>query len=229
MSASPQAIPAQLELSDRETEHEDAALEAAASAGLVARILGVVKSPIGMGVCGLLVLLIIAGALLGSGVLQVFGKAPSVETDVLASESEMVSEALVEQPELESEADAVETVEVEAPEDKFASEYGSITFSNDGAVYHTVPTTVQLQANGGRAQLTLSVGIVTDAASAQSLLDNGLSVNLIKIEAAETLDLGPYLDWQIPGLVTKDIKRRLEIAYPELNIRGIMIRDFRIT
>lgn len=228
MSAPTQEIPIQSDSNDYELESGFETLDESGERTPLARVLGILKSPIGIGVCLLLVAGMIAAVVLGGGALQTLGKQESNHNGALASDGEIVSEEIVAKPKLEDELEDEATVENEDPEDEYASEYGSITFANDGAVYHTVPTTVRLKANGGRTQLTLSVGIVTDAASAQSLLENGLSVNLITIAAAEALELGPYLDWQIPGLVTKDIKTRLEMAYPEMNIRGIMIRDFRL-
>ena len=228
MSAPTQVIPIQLDLDDCELEDDFETLDDSAEPTPLARVLGFLKSPIGIGVSVVLVAGIVAAVVLGGGSLQMLGKPQSNHNGALAGDGGIVSEEFVAQPKLEGEGEDDEPVEEEEPEDEFSSEYGSITFANDGAVYHTVPTTVRVKANGGRTQLTLSVGIVTDTESAQSLLENGLSVNLMKIAAAEALELGPYLDWQIPGLVTKDIKARLEAAYPDLNIRGIMIRDFRL-
>ncbi len=229
MSAPTQVIPIQLDLDDCDLDDDFESLDDTSKPSPVARLLGFLKSPIGIGVSLVLVIVIALAAVLGSGSLTMLGKPQSNHNGALAGDGGIVSEELVAQPKLEGEGDDDETVEEEEPEDEFSSEYGSITFSNEGAVYHTVPTTVKLKANGGRTQLTLSVGIVTDVASAETLLEHGLLVNLIKIEAAEALELGPYLDWQIPGLVTKDIKRRLEASYPELKIRGIMIRDFQLS
>lgn len=229
MSASPEISPAQLELDGSAVQADLESLEGSPAPGFLSRTMGVVTSPIGMGVCVLLAILILAAALIGSGTVQVFGKQQSDESGALETDGEIVAEETVEQTKPEAETDDDKTDEDVEPQDAFSSEYGSITFSDEGAVYHTVPTTVQLQSKGTRTQLTLSVGIVTDAESAERLLENGLSVNLIKIQSAESLDLGPYLDWQLPGLVTKDVKRRLELAYPDLSIRGIMIRDFNIT
>jgi len=225
----PQVIPIQLDIDDAELDDDFESLDDATEPGPVDKLLGFIKSPIGIGAIAVLVIVLGAGTMLATGSLQKIGKPQSNHNGALAGDGGVVSEELVAQPALEGEGDDEETVEEEEPEeDKFSSEYGTVTFSANGAVYHTVPTTVALNISGQSRKLTLSVGILTDANSADVLLSEGLAVNLLKIEVAESLELGPYLDWQIPGLVSKNLKQRLETAFPELNIRGIMIRDFAL-
>ena len=226
----PQVIPIQLDIDDDELDDDFESLDAAEEPSLAGKALGFLKSPIGIGAAVILAIAIGASAMLANGSLQMFGKPQSNHDGALAGDGGVVSEELVAQPALEGEREDDEAIEEteEEEEDKFSSEYGTVTFSNNGAVYHTVPTTVALSVSGQSRKLTLSVGILTDAKSADLLLSEGLAVNLLKIEVAESLELGPYLDWQIPGLVSKDLKQRLEFAFPELNVRGIMIRDFSL-
>lgn len=225
----PQVIPIQLDIDDEELDDDFESLDEIAEPSLAGKLIGFLKSPIGIGAIVVLVIAIGASAMLANGSLQMFGKPQSNHDGALAGDGGVVTEELVAQPALEGEREDEEAIEEqEEEEDKFSSEYGTVTFTNTGAVYHTVPTTVALSVSGQSRKLTLSVGILTDAKSADLLLSEGLAVNLLKIEAAESLELGPYLDWQIPGLVSKDLKQRLEVAFPELNVRGIMIRDFSL-
>jgi hypothetical protein len=226
----PQVIPLQLDIADTELDDDFETLDQTPEPGLVGKAMAVLKSPIGIGVVAILIIALGAGAMLANGSLQMIGKPQSNHDGALAGDAGVVSEELVAQPKLEGEREDDETVaeEEKEEEDPFSSEYGTVTFSGNGAVYHTVPTTVALNVSGQSRKLTLSVGILTDAKSADVLLSEGLAVNLLKIEVAESLELGPYLDWQIPGLVSKNLKRRLEVAFPELNVRGIMIRDFSL-
>ena len=229
MNTPPQVIPIQLDIDDTELDDDFESLDEASEPGQVEKLLGFLKSPIGIGAIVVLIIALGAGTMLATGSLQKIGKPQSNHNGALAGDGGVVSDELVAQPALEGEGDDDETVEEEEPEeDKFSSEYGTVTFSANGAVYHTVPTTVALNIAGQSRKLTLSVGILSDAQSADVLLSEGLAVNLLKIDVAESLELGPYLDWQIPGLVSKNLKQKLETAFPELNIRGIMIRDFAL-
>lgn len=229
MSNPPQVIPIQLDIDDDELDDDFESLDDVSEPSLADKVLGFLKSPIGIGAVAFLVIAIGASAMFAGGSLQMFGKPQSNHDGALAGDGGVVSEELVAQPSLKGEREDEETIEEEdEEEDEFSSEYGTVTFTSNGAVYHTVPTTVVLNVSGQSRKLTLSVGILTDAKSADMLLSEGLAVNLLKIEVAESLELGPYLDWQIPGLVSKELKQRLEVAFPELNVRGIMIRDFAL-
>ena len=229
MSNPPQVIPIQLDIDDDELDDDFESLDDASEPGLAEKVLGFLKSPIGIGAVVVLVVALGTSAMLAGGSLPTFGKPQSNHDGALAGDGGVVSEELVAQPSLKGEREDEETIEEEEQEeDEFSSEYGTVTFTSNGAVYHTVPTTVALNVSGQSRKLTLSVGILTDAKSADLLLSEGLAVNLLKIEVAESLELGPYLDWQIPGLVSKELKQRLEVAFPELNVRGIMIRDFAL-
>ena len=230
MNTPPQVIPLQLDIDDTELDDDFESLDEAPEPSLAGKAIGFLKSPIGIGAVAVLIIAIGAAAMLTNGSLTKIGKPQSNHNGALAGDGGIVSEELVAQPKLEGEREEDEliTEEEEEEEDKFSSEYGSVTFSSNGAVYHTVPTTVALNVSGQNRKLTLSVGILTDAKSADLLLLEGLEVNLLKIAVAEDLELGPYLDWQIPGLVSKNLKQRLEVAYPDLKVRGIMIRDFSL-
>lgn len=229
MNTPPQIIPSQLENDVPELDEDLESLEETPKPGLAGRAIGFLKSPIGIGAVAVLIIALGAAAMLTSSSFAKSAEPQSEKNGALAGDDGIVSEELVAQSKPEDEeVDGEIIAEEEEEVDKFSSEYGSVTFSNNGAVYHTVPTTIALSVSGQNRKLTLSVGILTDRQSADLLLLEGLEVNLLKIEVAEELQLGPYLDWQIPGLVSKNLKQRLEVAYPDLKVRGIMIRDFSL-
>jgi len=87
---------------------------------------------------------------------------------------------------------------------------------------------LSLQIGDSYRELTLSMGILADRETAQLLKDEGLTVNLLKVEAAQSVDFGPVLDWEIPGLITKALRARLETTFPDIEVRAIMIRDFQL-
>ena len=84
---------------------------------------------------------------------------------------------------------------------------------------------VEPEPNGRRKKD--SVGILTDRDSATALYADGLRVSLLQIEAVESVDFGPYREWELPGLIVTALKTKLEQAYPETEIRAVIIRDFQ--
>ena len=109
----------------------------------------------------------------------------------------------------------------------FENEYGTLTFSGEDAIYHTAPATVSLDVGADARRLRVSVGILTDKDTAKALYTDGLKVSLLQIEAVESVDFGPYREWEMPGLIVSAFKTKLENAYPETKIRAVIIRDFQ--
>ena len=114
-----------------------------------------------------------------------------------------------------------------ASDNTFENEYGAITFSGPDAIYHTAPATVSLEPGPDARRLRVSVGILTDRDSAMALYADGLKVSLLQIEAVASVDFGPYREWELPGLIVSAFKTKLEQAYPETEIRAVIIRDFQ--
>lgn len=248
MSAQPQAVAAPSEIEGIDVDDALVSGDDETLADAPKGIVGHLKSPIGMIAIGVIVVLLGGvGFLFGFGVIGGDGK-PQLDPTAEVSTAE-VSTALPEGSEAMDQADPVtETEEFastedvptsteraldgvdqsDTPEDVKALTYGEITYTDTGAVYHTSPTSVPLLIDGESRDLTLSLGILADRASAKLLKDEGLTVNLLTIEAAQSVDFGPFLDWQIPGLITKDLRARLEAEFPDAKIRAIMIRDFQL-
>lgn len=199
----------------------------------VASILGFVKSPIGMGATGVLVIGVVAATVLSSGLLGSSNQAGSVETDgvtaaVISDDAEPASAADSYDDTEGAELIAPDGASPEQDKEPPAPAYGDVTFAASGAMYHTAPTTVALQIGGEPAQLTLSLGILVDKAGAEALMAQGLTVNILKIEAAQSVNYGPYLEWELPGLISKELQSRLEVSFPDTKIRGVLIRDFKL-
>ncbi|MEL7283091.1 MAG: hypothetical protein AAGJ68_01210 [Pseudomonadota bacterium] len=246
MSPQPQVVPMMLEIDDLDVDDEFEAREAESEEGKSGGLLGFIKSPIGMGAIGGTAILIGAVAFLfGSGTVQGFGtpqlnnQSPNAEDTIALSSASIASEQVdmkVDGDEVAAGGDTrVSGNSVHGGADRRdvleevkAPTYGEITYSKAGAVYHTAPTTVSLQMGETHRELTLSMGILADRETAQLLKDEGLTVNLLKVEAAQSVDFGPVLDWEIPGLITKDLRTRLETTFPGIEVRAIMIRDFQL-
>jgi len=246
VSAQPQVVPMMMEIDDLDVDDEFEARELESANGKSGGLLGFIKSPIGWGVIGGTVVLVGAVAFLfGSGTIEGFGspklnnQSPNSE-DTIALSSESIATEQVDMKVDAEEIAAGGDTRVsgnsahggadrrDVLEEVRAPTYGEITYSKTGAVYHTAPTTVTLKIGETHRELTLSMGILADRETAQLLKDEGLTVNLLKIEAAQSVDFGPYLDWEIPGLITKDLRTRLEATFPEIEVRAIMIRDFQL-
>ncbi|MEM9573436.1 MAG: hypothetical protein AAF996_18375 [Pseudomonadota bacterium] len=245
MSAQPQVViaPSDLEEIDIEIDDELEGGDAEALSDAPKGIVDHLKSPIGMIAIGVIVVLLGGvGFLFGFGVIGGDGKpqldanaevstalgegAEAIDPVAPVTETEQVAtsdEALNPTERAPGGVDQSETLEeVKAPT------YGEITYTDTGAIYHTSPTNVPLLIDGESRDLTLSLGILADRASAELLKDEGLTVNLLTIEAAQSVDFGPFLDWEIPGLITKDLRARLQAEFPDAKIRAIMIRDFQL-
>ena len=230
MSNPPQVIPIQLDLDDCDLDDDFEMPTKKSESGLVGTVLGLLKSPFVIGGIAVVVIGIVAALMLTSGSLNPFGTPKLNHNGALAGDSGEVSDELVAQPKLEGEGDDEDdTSEEEEEKEEPLPEYGSISYSSSGAVYHTAPTTVTVTIGERTGDLTISMGILADPVTADFLLQEGLAVNLLKIESAQNLDFGPYLEWQMPGLITKDFRQRLAQKYPELPVDGIMLRDFRLT
>ena len=189
-------------------------------------LLGLLKSPIGMGAAAVLVLAIGGGAFF------------FVTSGGDAKEAELVEAAQAEHGHDEAKAEHKDDHQQEATnyaaedpsapsENTFENEYGSITFSGSDAIYHTAPATVSLDIGADARRLRVSVGVLTDQETAKALYSDGLTISLLQIEAVESVDFGPYREWELPGLIVSAFKTKLEEAYPDKQIRAVMIRDFQ--
>lgn len=187
-----------------------------------AGILGLLKSPIGLGGVAVLILAIGAGGFffLTSG------------SDPKADEALEMAEA--EHAETDAKADSADTDGTyaaansgQAWDNTFENEYGTLTFSGSDAIYHTAPATVSLDVGADARRLRVSVGVLTDQDTAKALYSDGLKVSLLQIEAVESVDFGPYREWEMPGLIVSAFKTKLEEAYPDTQIRAVIIRDFQ--
>lgn len=245
MSAQPQVVPMMMEIDDLDVDDEFEARRVETEDDPFADVIGFLKSPIGLGAVGGAVVLLAAIAFLfGSGTVESFGKpklnnqSPNAEGSIALSSASVALEQVdldVESEEATSGGDARISGEGahggadrrEMLEEMPAPTYGEISYTENGAIYHTSPTTVSVKIGDQQKDLTLSLGILADRASARKLKQEGLIVNVLTIEAAQSVDFGPYLDWQIPGLITKDLRTRIDDEFPDANIRAIMIRDFQ--
>ncbi|MEM6556571.1 MAG: hypothetical protein AAF642_11885 [Pseudomonadota bacterium] len=246
MSAQPEVVPMTMEIDDPDVDDEFEARGAETEEDPFVEVLGVLKSPIGLaGLGGAVVLLAAIGFLFGSGTVENFGKPkPNTQSsDTEGSIASFTTSVALEQVDLNvkrgataSDGDARSSEESalggadrrDMQEEMPAPTYGEISYTENGAIYHTAPTTILVQIGDRQKELTLSLGILADRASARQLKQDALTVNVLTIEAAQSVDLGPYLDWEIPGLITKDLRTRIDDEFPDANIRAIMIRDFQL-
>lgn len=233
MSAGPQVVPIMMDLDVCDIGDEFELQDGEEESGLKARLLRFIKSPVGIAAIAVIIIGALAAFMLTSGTLQKFGT-PQLNNDDAALNGSVSAEAdaeeeMVNKKEGDKKSDALQETEKEEEKEQPQSQYGWVSYSNSSGIFHTAPATVSIQNGELSAELTLSVGIVVEKESAQRLLDEGLTVNFLKIEAAQSMDIGPYLDWQIPGFITKDLKRRIESEYPDIAVRGIMIRDFTLS
>lgn len=197
-----------------ETTEESAEVEENADeeAPKKAGILGLLKSPIGLG--GVAVLVLAVGA--GGFFFLTSGSDPKADEALEAVETEQGETT-----------DHAATSAGKAWDNTFENEYGTLTFSGSDAIYHTAPATVSLDVGADARRLRVSVGILTDQNTAKALYSDGLKVSLLQIEAVESVDFGPYREWEMPGLIVSAFKTKLESAYPGTQIRAVIIRDFQ--
>lgn len=204
-----------VDVSTDASENTDTVTDEEESAGKPG-FFGILKSPI-----GLIGIAVLAAALGGAGFFLVTSggndKAAEVSEDGYEAAAAAPVDELKEQT--HTEAAAVEP-------NTFENEYGAVTFSGSDAIYHTAPATISIDPGPDPRRLRVSVGIVTDPETAKALFTDGLAVSLLKIEAVESVDFGPYREWELPGLIVSAFKIRLEQAYPETEIRAVIIRDF---
>lgn len=234
MSGDPETIPnaTDLDVGDLGVEFEMMTDEE--KQDLLAQLIAVLKSPMGIASSAVFVIGLVTVVMLTSGGLNM------LESSELASDRAVAVKANADTTEVAAEKeDADKTAkddssDVSPPDeeeqrDDYQDQYGWVSFSNDGGIYHTAPTTISLKNGDLTAELTLSVGIVVEREAATQLLGEGLAVNFMKIETAQSIDIGPYLAWEIPGLITKRLKQRIEAEYPDIAVEGILIRDFELT
>lgn len=240
MSAQPQVVPMTSDIADLDVDDEFDGGEAEALDDAKKSLLGQLKSPIGMISIAVTVLLLGgAGFFVASGAMGGSGK-PKLDTSAegsiaVSGESDGLDQVdmVLETEQVVSEDDArisderADADRRELLEEVSAPTYGDVTYTDTGAIYHTSPTTVSVQIDGVPKDLTISLGIIGDREAARLLREEGLTVNLLTIESAQSVDFGPFLEWEIPGLITKDLRSRLAARFPDANIRAIMIRDFQ--
>lgn len=192
--------------------------------GLVHKLTSFAKSPIGMAVIALLVIIIIALGVLGSGALKAFGS-PQLDNALNESQkgSDPVEDGKAEPTEHLEEASRIASFD----ERDYSNEYGHATFSDSGAMYHTASATVPLRPGPDAPGLTLSVGILADRETVKRLHADGLKVSLLKIDAVSSIDFGPYREWELPGLIASAVREQLESSFPDTEIRAVIIRDFK--
>lgn len=203
---------------DTPTDAEESAdEETSKKAGL----LGLLKSPIGMG--GIAVLVLASGA--GAFFFLTSGSDPKADEAAEVAEAEYGEKGAKAEKDEKDEAYAASAGE--AWDNTFENEYGTLTFSGADAIYHTAPATVSLDVGADARRLRVSVGVLTDKETAKALYTDGLKVSLLQIEAVESVDFGPYREWEMPGLIVSAFKTKLEEAYPDTKIRAVIIRDFQ--
>ena len=217
-------------VNDQSETDEDAVEEA--PQGPLPRALAVLKSPIGMGAGGILLVAAVAGIVLGSGLLGGSKADEAAEQEIAlnsaeTSDLEKVTDAPSDKVDESETAEAYDELAADQEKKPAAPEYGQVTYSSSGAMFHTSPTTVSLEIDGAPAQLTLSLGILVAPEDVEVLKAQGLTINLLTIEAAQSVNYGPYLEWELPGLITKALKQRLEEAFPDVALQGVLIRDFQ--
>ncbi|MEO1662880.1 MAG: hypothetical protein AAFR51_17965 [Pseudomonadota bacterium] len=200
--------------------------------GFLAKVIRGAKSPIGLGASAVVVISMVGAILFVSGVFQTSNGAEDNEAiatvETPSSELQEASASPVAEYGEEDLASAAET-DAYKEETPAGPLYGDISFAASGAMYHTAPTTVALKIGGESAYLTLSLGILSDKAGVEQLMAQGLAVNILKIEAAQSVNYGRYLEWELPGLISKEVKTRLEESFPGTTIQGVLIRDFQLT
>ena len=211
-----EAVEETAEATDEAAEGEDE--DTPKKAGL----LGLLKSPIGLGAIAVLVLAIGAGGFF----FVTSGGDPKADEAVESAEAEYGKE--------EAKADKAGEGKTEvaanagkAWDSTFENEYGTLTFSGADAIYHTAPATISLDIGADARRLRVSVGVLTDQETAKALYTDGLKVSLLQIEAVESVDFGPYREWELPGLIVSAFKTKLKTAYPDKQFRAVMIRDFQ--
>ncbi|MEO1304637.1 MAG: hypothetical protein AAFV37_06650 [Pseudomonadota bacterium] len=224
MSNPPEDQPVQAVAADPEFSSEmDADTEAPRG------MLGALKSPFVIGAIAVAVFGSGAGYVLTSGMFNSAEPAETVSAAVSGEEASTVEDEQAAQPASDAVGEPETTADIEEEEEEPLPQYGSISVSDSGTVYHTAPTTVTVTIGQRTGALTVSMGILADRETANFLLDEGLVVNLLKAETAQSIDFGPYLEWQVPGLITKAFKQKLADQFPDLQVDGIMLRDFHLT
>lgn len=243
MSGNQHVVPIMMDLDDCDIGDEFEVEEEETGEGGATGPLALLKSPLVLGGIGAVVLLSVAAAvLIGTGTVQMFG------SPQLDNKSQLSGDQVVETEDGATLAEKDQPIEKGKTADDAAqyarslpqaaprkivdtlpaAGYGQISYSGDSAIYHTSPTTISVQLGDARGELIVSLGILTDNESAELLWREGLTVNLILIESAQGVDYGPFREWEIPGLISQDVKGRIEAAIPDAAIRAIMIRDFEL-
>lgn len=174
--------------------------------------------------------------MVSSGTLERFG-APKLDNQI-DSDAEKIAlkkqEAEPLEKEDEGEAEKKDLVQDYGKQGSskgpLSSRFGGIEkIENGGAYYHTAPASVSIRSSVQGRTLTLSLGILTDEASAETLWANGDKINLLLIEAVNAIDFGPYDDWAIPGLICAELEKRIKETYPETVVKAVLIRDFQMS
>ena len=200
----------------------------------VPQLLAILKSPMGIASSAVFAIGLITVVMLTSGGMQMFDS-PKLDADreiagiERTEDAELVAEKEAADETAEDKSSGDASPDEEEKSNTYQDQYGWVSFSSDGSIYHTAPTTISLLNGNVTAELTLSVGIVVERDAATQLLGEGLAVNVMKIETAQSIDIGPYLAWEVPGLITKGLKQRIEAEYPDIAVEGILIRDFELT
>lgn len=107
--------------------------------------------------------------------------------------------------------------------------FGQIS-RRDGYVYYsTERVAISLPSETGLREITLSIGLQTSELSAEQLLRGGETIKGKLKAAVQSIKFDETPQWAMPGLICADLETQLRGAYPEAQIKDVLIRSFEIS
>ena len=107
--------------------------------------------------------------------------------------------------------------------------FGQIS-RRDGYVYYsTERVAISLPSETGLREITLSIGLQTSELSAAQLLREGETIKGKLKAAVQSIKFAETPQWAMPGLICADLETQLRGAYPEAQIKDVLIRSFEIS
>jgi len=107
--------------------------------------------------------------------------------------------------------------------------FGEISRRDTLVFYRTTSLAVTLPSETGPRVITLSVGLRTNEASAELLMNRGDTIKRLLTNSVQAVEYDKHPQWALPGLICANLESRLIAEYPDARIKDVLLHTFAVS